>query len=170
MTGTVATAHSDLHASPERVWAALAEPDQISAYSGGSRVQTTWQVASSITWSGGCAGRTYEDKGEVRTYDEPHVLSVKGLLVPLERYLFRNPWQTAEARRRCTVPSQLVRRESTTVYQMDFCFGSAGRFLGDRRVASPPPSGASAMSPTRRARRAYRIARYVTVLARGGWG
>jgi uncharacterized protein YndB with AHSA1/START domain len=76
MTGTVATAYTDIHAGPERVWAALTEPDQISSYSGGSRVETTWQVGSPITWSGEYDGHTYQDKGQVLTYDEPRVLSV----------------------------------------------------------------------------------------------
>lgn len=76
MSGTVATAETDIHASPQRVWTALTEPEQIAAYMGGSRVETTWQVGSSITWSGEYDGRAYQDKGEVLTYDEPHVLSV----------------------------------------------------------------------------------------------
>jgi uncharacterized protein YndB with AHSA1/START domain len=76
MTGTVATAETDIHASPQRVWAALTESEQIAAYMGGSRVETTWQVGSPITWSGEYDGHAYQDKGEVLTYDEPHVLSV----------------------------------------------------------------------------------------------
>lgn len=76
MTGTVATAETDIHASPQRVWTALTEPEQIAAYMGGSRVETTWQAGSPITWSGEYDGHAYQDKGEVLTYDEPHVLSV----------------------------------------------------------------------------------------------
>lgn len=52
------------------------EPEQIAVYMHGSRVTTTWQVGSPITWDGEYAGRSYQDKGEVLTYDEPHVLSV----------------------------------------------------------------------------------------------
>lgn len=76
MTGTVATAETDIHASPQRVWTALTEPEQIAAYMGGSRVETSWQVGSPIIWSGEYDGHDYQDKGEVLTYDEPHVLSV----------------------------------------------------------------------------------------------
>ena len=76
MSGYVATAQTDVAASPERVWAALTEPEQIAAYMQGSRVESTWQVGSPITWNGEYDGRPYQDKGEVLTYDEPHVLSV----------------------------------------------------------------------------------------------
>ena len=76
MTGTVATAETDIHASPQRVWTALTEPEQIAEYMGGSRVETTWQAGSPITWSGEYDGHAYQDKGVVLTYDEPHLLSV----------------------------------------------------------------------------------------------
>jgi uncharacterized protein YndB with AHSA1/START domain len=76
MAGFSATAQTDVAANPHRVWAALTEPAQIAAYMGGSQVTTTWKVRSSITWDGEYEGRSYQDKGEVLTYDEPHVLSV----------------------------------------------------------------------------------------------
>ena len=76
MTGTVATAETDIHASPQRVWTALTEPEQIAEYMGGSRVETTWQAGSPITWSGEYDGHAYQDKGEVLAYDEPYLLSV----------------------------------------------------------------------------------------------
>lgn len=76
MTGIVATAETTVRAKPERVWAALTEPDQIAAYMGGSRVETTWQVGSSITWSGHYDGHSYQDRGEVLRYEKPHLLSV----------------------------------------------------------------------------------------------
>jgi uncharacterized protein YndB with AHSA1/START domain len=76
MAGHVATAHTDVAATPERVWAALTEPEQIAVYMQGSRVETTWEVGRPITWNGEYDGRPYQDKGEVLTYDEPHVLSV----------------------------------------------------------------------------------------------
>ena len=41
MTGYVATAETDIAASPERVWEALTEPDQIAVWMQGSRVETT---------------------------------------------------------------------------------------------------------------------------------
>lgn len=76
MTGKLATAETDIHASPKRVWAALTEPDQIAAYMGGSRVETSWEVGSAITWSGEYDGHAYQDRGKVLTYEEPHTLSV----------------------------------------------------------------------------------------------
>lgn len=76
MAGFTATAETDVAAPPERVWAALTDPDQIAEYMGGSRVVTSWRVGSSITWQGEYDGRSYQDKGEVLIYDEPHVLSV----------------------------------------------------------------------------------------------
>ena len=76
MSGHVATATTDVEAGPERVWAALTEPEQIAVYMQGSRVTTTWEVGTPITWDGEYDGRAYQDKGEVLTYDEPRVLSV----------------------------------------------------------------------------------------------
>ena len=76
MSGHVATATTDVAAGPERVWAALTEPEQIGVYMQGSRVTTTWEVGTPITWDGEYDGRAYQDKGEVLTYDAPRVLSV----------------------------------------------------------------------------------------------
>jgi uncharacterized protein YndB with AHSA1/START domain len=76
MTGYVATATTEVAAPPERVWAALTEPEQIAAWMQGSKVTTSWEVGTPITWDGEYDGREYQDKGEVLTYDEPHVLSV----------------------------------------------------------------------------------------------
>ncbi len=76
MTDFVATAKTDVTATPERVWSALTDPDQIKEYMFGSRVETSWEVGSPITWDGEYEGRPYQDKGEVLTFDEPHVLSV----------------------------------------------------------------------------------------------
>ena len=76
MAGLTATAHTDVAAPPERVWAALTQPDQIAAYMQGSRVTTTWQVGSAITWDGEYDGHSYQDKGSVLTFDEPRVLAV----------------------------------------------------------------------------------------------
>jgi uncharacterized protein YndB with AHSA1/START domain len=76
MAGFVATAQTDVSATPERVWTALTEPDQIAEYMYGSKVETSWEVGSPITWDGEYEGRPYQDKGEVLTYDEPRILSV----------------------------------------------------------------------------------------------
>ena len=76
MAGFEATAQTDVAAAPERVWQALTDPEQIKEYMMGSRVETTWEVGSPITWDGEYDGRAYVDKGEVLTFDEPHVLSM----------------------------------------------------------------------------------------------
>lgn len=65
MTGHVATAHTEISASADRVWQAMTDPDQIAQYMMGSRVETDWQPGSPITWSGEWQGRPYQDKGEV---------------------------------------------------------------------------------------------------------
>ena len=76
MADHVATATAEIAASPERVWAALTDPEQIAVYMQGSQVRTTWEVGSPITWDGEYDGRAYQDKGEVLRHDQPHVLSV----------------------------------------------------------------------------------------------
>jgi Uncharacterized conserved protein len=75
MAGFTATAAADVAATAQQVWAALTEPDQIATYLAGSRVTTTWEVGSPITWDGEYDGHSYQDKGDVLTYDEPRVLS-----------------------------------------------------------------------------------------------
>jgi uncharacterized protein YndB with AHSA1/START domain len=76
MAGHTATAQVEVSAGPDRVWAALTDPDQVAAYMGGSRVETTWEVGSPVTWSGEYDGRSFQDKGEVLVHDEPETLSV----------------------------------------------------------------------------------------------
>lgn len=49
VSNLIAKAETDVAASPERVWAALTEPEQIATYLAGSRVTTTWKVGTPIT-------------------------------------------------------------------------------------------------------------------------
>ncbi|MFC6704313.1 SRPBCC domain-containing protein [Flexivirga alba] len=79
MAGFTATAAADVAATAQQVWAALTEPDQIATYLAGSRVTTTWEVGSPITWDGEYDGHSYQDKGDVLTYDEPRVVVVHPL-------------------------------------------------------------------------------------------
>jgi uncharacterized protein YndB with AHSA1/START domain len=65
MAGFMATAETDISADPERVWAALVDPDQIKEYMFGSQVVTDWQPGSSIVWKGEYEGKSFQDKGEV---------------------------------------------------------------------------------------------------------
>jgi uncharacterized protein YndB with AHSA1/START domain len=76
MSGFMATSETDVAATPDRVWTALTEPDQIAAYMWGTQVETTWEVGSPITWHGEYDGKAYQDQGTVLTYEQPTVLSV----------------------------------------------------------------------------------------------
>jgi uncharacterized protein YndB with AHSA1/START domain len=76
MTGLHAHAAVDVHAPPERVWRALTDPAEIARYMMGSRVETTWEPGSPITWSGEWQGKPYQDRGEVLEVDAPRRLAV----------------------------------------------------------------------------------------------
>ena len=76
MTGIVATAEVDIDAPPDRVWAALTDPEQIKQYMFGSQVETDWQPGSPITWSGEFNGKAYQDKGEVIAVEPDHRLEL----------------------------------------------------------------------------------------------
>jgi uncharacterized protein YndB with AHSA1/START domain len=65
MTGFVATAEVDISASPQRVWKALVDPEQIERYFFGSHVESDFRPGSSIVWKGEYDGTAYEDRGEV---------------------------------------------------------------------------------------------------------
>jgi uncharacterized protein YndB with AHSA1/START domain len=65
VTGAVATAETDIVATPARVWDALVDPAQIKLYMFGSEVQTDWQPGSPIVWKGEYQGRHYEDRGQI---------------------------------------------------------------------------------------------------------
>ena len=76
MNGHIARAQVEIAAAPQEVWDALTDPAAVKKYMFGADVDTTWEVGSPITWDGEYDGRSYQDKGEVLTYDEPRVLSV----------------------------------------------------------------------------------------------
>ena len=76
MTGLVSTAKVHVAAPPERVWAALTEPEQIEQYLLGSRVTSDWTPGSPITWEGEYDGRAYADKGEVLVAEPGRLLQV----------------------------------------------------------------------------------------------
>lgn len=65
MADHVATAETDISASPAQVWAALTDPEQIKKFMFGSEVRTDWQPGSPIAWQGVYEGKEYEDKGEI---------------------------------------------------------------------------------------------------------
>ena len=65
MTNYLATAETDISASPARVWDVLTDPDQLKEIWFGADVKTDWQPGSPVTWRGEWEGKAYEDKGEV---------------------------------------------------------------------------------------------------------
>jgi len=76
MSGIVATAEIDIHASAERVWQTLTEPAAVKAWMFGTDLETDWRVGSPIVWKGEYEGRSYEDKGEVLAFEPPLSFSV----------------------------------------------------------------------------------------------
>jgi uncharacterized protein YndB with AHSA1/START domain len=65
MTDHVAVAETEIHASPDEVWTALTDPEQIEKYMFGSHVITDWKPGSRIVWKGEYEGKQYEDHGKV---------------------------------------------------------------------------------------------------------
>lgn len=70
MKGHIAEASIIIAAPPERVWAALTEPDDVRKYLMGTNLETDWKPGSPITWSGEWEGKQYTDKGEVLDVEE----------------------------------------------------------------------------------------------------
>jgi len=76
MADYVATAETEIGASPAQVWAALTDPKLIKKYMFGSLVETDWKQGSSIFWKGEYEGKTYEDKGEILEIETERRLKV----------------------------------------------------------------------------------------------
>ncbi|MGS2810196.1 SRPBCC domain-containing protein [Nocardia sp. MW-W600-9] len=76
MTGFVATADTEIAASPERVWAVLTDPAQIRRFMFGAEVSTDWSPGSPITWTGEYEGTAYEDKGEILAVEPGRLLKL----------------------------------------------------------------------------------------------
>jgi uncharacterized protein YndB with AHSA1/START domain len=71
-----ALASATIAASPEAVWDALTNPDQIKKYFLGTNVETTWEVGSRITFSGEWQGKQYKDHGEILDFEPPRRLRI----------------------------------------------------------------------------------------------
>lgn len=56
----------DIHASPEKVWDALTNPEIIKEYLFGTQTITDWKVGSDIIFQGEYQGQHYKDKGIVK--------------------------------------------------------------------------------------------------------
>ena len=55
----------EIHASAQKVWDALTNPDKIKIYLFGTETITDWKVGSSIIFEGNYQGHQYKDKGNV---------------------------------------------------------------------------------------------------------
>ncbi|WP_433161699.1 SRPBCC domain-containing protein [Kribbella sp. CA-247076] len=76
MTNFLATAETDIAASPARVWEVLTDPDELRQIWFGAEVKTDWRPGSPITWSGEYDGKAYEDRGEILEVDPGRLLKV----------------------------------------------------------------------------------------------
>jgi uncharacterized protein YndB with AHSA1/START domain len=56
-------------AAPDRVWAALTEPDLVRRYMHGTTMASSWIVGDPITWTGEWKGQAYVDRGIVLEVD-----------------------------------------------------------------------------------------------------
>jgi uncharacterized protein YndB with AHSA1/START domain len=65
MADHIAHAETEISASPRQVWDALTDPEAISAFMFGAKVDTDWEEGSPITWSGEYEDKPYQDKGEI---------------------------------------------------------------------------------------------------------
>jgi len=65
MAEPLATAETEINASPAQVWDALTDPQLIKRYMFGSHVVTDWHPGSTIVWEGEYEGHVYQDKGQI---------------------------------------------------------------------------------------------------------
>ena len=65
----LAKASTKIHASGDRVWKALTDPQALKQYMFGADVSSDWRVGSPITWSGEFQGKPYKDTGKVLEAD-----------------------------------------------------------------------------------------------------
>jgi uncharacterized protein YndB with AHSA1/START domain len=70
-----ATASILTHASREKAWEALINPDSIKQYMFGTTVVTGWREGAPITWKGVWEGKPYEDKGTVLRFEPEDTLA-----------------------------------------------------------------------------------------------
>jgi uncharacterized protein YndB with AHSA1/START domain len=76
MADHVAVAETEIDASPDEVWDALTDPEQIEKYMFGSRVETDWKQGGQITWKGEYEGKSYEDRGKILEIEPPSRLKM----------------------------------------------------------------------------------------------
>jgi uncharacterized protein YndB with AHSA1/START domain len=76
MADHIAVAETQIEASPDDVWEALTDPEEIKKYMFGSIVETEWKQGSNITWKGEYEGKPYEDRGKILEIDPPRRLKM----------------------------------------------------------------------------------------------
>ncbi|MEU4395460.1 SRPBCC domain-containing protein [Kribbella sp. NPDC023855] len=76
MADYVATAETEIEASPEQVWEVLTDPDEVKKFMFGAEVRTDWRQGSPITWQGEYEGKKYTDKGEILAVETGRLLKV----------------------------------------------------------------------------------------------
>jgi uncharacterized protein YndB with AHSA1/START domain len=81
----IAKTSVSIHASMDKVWDALVNPQSIKQYMFGTNVVSDWHEGSPIIWKGEWQGKAYEDKGVIlqfkpgRTLQYSHFSPLSGL-------------------------------------------------------------------------------------------
>jgi uncharacterized protein YndB with AHSA1/START domain len=75
MNEVTAEATVDIDAPRTDVWKSLTDPGKIRQYYLGAEVQSDWQVGSPITFKGEWEGKSYEDKGEILSFEPERELA-----------------------------------------------------------------------------------------------
>ena len=63
-----------IHATTDKVWNALTNPEKVKQYLHGTEMSTDWKEGGPITWRGEWKGRSYEDKGTVLAVEPQKLL------------------------------------------------------------------------------------------------
>jgi uncharacterized protein YndB with AHSA1/START domain len=74
MINLIARVQIKIHASQNRVWEALINPEQIKKYMFDTEVISDWKKGSSIIWKGIWQGKSYEDRGKILRIEPEHLL------------------------------------------------------------------------------------------------
>lgn len=65
----IASSTITIHASADRVWSVLTDPQAIKEFMFGTDVATDWTVGGPIVWRGIWKGKAYEDKGVILEFE-----------------------------------------------------------------------------------------------------
>jgi len=70
----IAEVSVSINAGKSKVWKALTTPELIKKYLMGTNVTSDWKEGSAITYQGEYNGKTYQDKGVIKTFEPEKVL------------------------------------------------------------------------------------------------